>query len=213
MVAGVERVSPAQRNMEAITLKHNSGDKAGAKSLILQATLSLLETQGLQKVTVRKIAVLAGVNVAAVNYHFGTKDQAVFAALQSLRSRFGQAFEHLESNQIPPRARLIAFMTAYCDTVFAYPNLVKAFVNQSLNAEIQQDYAAFVRREGLALITRTLAEIQPLEEEILRMKAFQLMSSLVLILLVGTMTGPVIGIDFSDPVVRSRYIDTIVPQA
>ena len=73
MVAGVERVSPAQRNMESIAMKHDSGDKVGTKSLILQATLSLLETQGLQKVTVRKIAAHAGVNVAAVNYHFGTK--------------------------------------------------------------------------------------------------------------------------------------------
>lgn len=181
------------------------------KQHILQAALELLDTEGLHKVTVRKIAARAGVNVAAVNYHFGSKDQAIFAALQTLRSRFGQAFAHLQNTQIAPRARLVAFMTAYCDTVFAYPNLVKAFVNQSLNAEIQQDYAAFVRREGLALITQTLAEILPLDDEALRMKAFQMMSSLVLILLVGTQTGPVIGLDFSDPAVRNRYIQSIIP--
>ena len=102
-------------------------------------------------------------------------------------------------------------MTAYCDTVFEYPNLVKAFVNQSLNLEIQQDYEAFVRREGLMLITQTLAEIIPVSEETLRMKAFQMMSSLILILLVGKDSSPVIGLDFSDPQVRVQYIQAVIP--
>jgi TetR/AcrR family transcriptional regulator, regulator of cefoperazone and chloramphenicol sensitivity len=181
------------------------------KQLILQATLQLLETQGLGQVTVRKIASEAGVNVAAVNYHFGSKDQVIYEALQILRGHFGIAFEHLQSTSLPPHERLVKFMTAYCDTVFAYPNLVKAFVNQSLNADIQQDYSSFVRTEGLALITQTINEILPLDNETLRMKAFQMMSSLVLILLVGQDTAPVIGLDFTDRDVRARYIQTIMP--
>lgn len=183
-----------------------------AKAQILQAALELLESQGIRQVTVRKIAARAGVNLAAVNYYFGSKDEAIFAALQSLRSRFGKAFEHLQAAGAAPRERLAAFMNAYCETVFAYPNLVKAFVTQSLNAEIQQDYAAFVRREGLALITQTLGEMLPTaDDEMLRMKAFQMMSSLVLILLVGAMTAPIIGLDFTNPDVRARYIQTIIP--
>jgi AcrR family transcriptional regulator len=94
--------------------------------------------------SVRKIAAEADVNVAAVNYHFGSKDRVMFAALQTLRARFGEAFAYLRAADRPPRERLVAFMTAYCDTVFEYPNLVKAFVNQSLNAEIQQDYESFL---------------------------------------------------------------------
>ncbi len=189
----------------------HDANKGETKQEILKATLKILESEGFQKLTVRKIAAEAGVNVAAVNYHFGSKDRVVFEALQTLRARFGEAFAHLRAVGHPPRARLVAFMTAYCDTVFEYPNLVKAFINQSLNAEIQQDYESFVRREGLALITQTLAEILPDGEETLRMKAFQMMSSLILILLVGKDSGPVIGLDFSDPQVRARYIQTIVP--
>ncbi len=190
---------------------HNP-EKVETKQEILKATLKILETEGFQNLTVRKIAAKAGANVAAVNYHFGSKDRVVFEALQVLRARFGDAFGYLRETAHPPRERLVAFMTAYCDTVFDYPNLVKAFVNQSLNVEIQQDYASFVRREGHALITNTLAEIlPPKDEEILRMEAFQMMSSLILILLVGKDSGPVIGLDFSDPQLRARYIQTIVP--
>lgn len=192
-------------------LPSRDANRVETKQKILRATLKILESEGIQKLTVRKIAAEAEANVAAVNYHFGSKDRVVFEALQILRARFGMAFTYLRTIERPPRERLVAFMTAYCDTVFEYPNLVKAFVNQSLNLEIQQDYEAFVRREGLMLITQTLAEIIPLSEEMLRMKAFQMMSSLILILLVGKDSGPVIGLDFSNPQVRLRYIQAIIP--
>jgi TetR/AcrR family transcriptional regulator, regulator of cefoperazone and chloramphenicol sensitivity len=185
--------------------------RPGTKQLILQTTLQLLETQGLLKVNIRKIAAQAGVNVAAVNYHFGSKDQVVYEALQILRSHFGLAFAHLQSNLKPPRERLIEFMTSYCETVFTYPNLVKAFISQSLNADIQSDYESFVRAEGLALIAQTINEIQPMDDERLSMKAFQMMSSLVLILLVGSDTQSIIGLDFADRKVLARYIEMIVP--
>jgi AcrR family transcriptional regulator len=187
-------------------------EKSATRQQILQVTLQLLETQGAGQVTIRKIAAQAGVNVAAVNYHFGSKEQVIYQALQILRSRFAEAFDHLRDTATPPRQRLIAFMTVYCDAVFAYPNLVKAFVNQNLNVEFQREYASFVQADGLALITHTLGEILPAgNEETLRMKAFQMMSSLILILLVGQDTAPIIGLDFRDPDVRARYIQMIVP--
>ena len=71
--------------------------KPDTKQLLIQNTLRLIETQGIGQVTVRKIAAQAGVNVAAVNYHFGSKDQLITAALQTLRDGFGEAFKFLQS--------------------------------------------------------------------------------------------------------------------
>jgi AcrR family transcriptional regulator len=184
--------------------------KPDTKQLLIQTTLHLIETRGIEQVTVRKIAAQAGVNVAAVNYHFGSKDRIIFAALQTLRDGFGEAFKFLQSTELAPHERLAAFMAAYCDTIFSYPNLAKAFVTHSLHAEMEQEYAAFVRTEGLALITRTLGEFLHMDDETLRMKAFQMMSSLTLILLVGQETGAAIGLDFTDSGFRSRYIQTVV---
>jgi AcrR family transcriptional regulator len=183
----------------------------GTKQLILQTTLQLLETQGLKNVNIRKIAAQAGVNVAAVNYHFGSKDQVIYEALEILRNNFEAAFNHLQSSQKPPRERLVGFMTAYCETVFTYPNLVKAFISQNLNSDFQKNYSNFVRTEGLALIAQIINEIHPMDEEQLRMKAFQMMSSLVLILLVGKETASVIGLDFTDKNTLAKYIQLIIP--
>jgi AcrR family transcriptional regulator len=185
--------------------------KLETRQLLLDTTLQLIETEGIKQVTIRKIAARAGVNLAAVNYHFGSKEQVIFAALQTLRSGFAEAFKQLQNLSLAPRDRLVVFMTSYCDTVFDYPNLVRAFVTHTLNADFEQDYADFVRAEGLTLITRTLAEFLPDNNETLRMKAFQMMSSLLLILLVGQETGAIIGLNFVDPEVRARYIQNVVP--
>jgi AcrR family transcriptional regulator len=156
LVVWLERIPSKDRNLESEKIMNTNkiDQPVGTKQLILQTTLQLLETQGLTNVNIRKIAAQAGVNIAAVNYHFGSKDQVIYEALEILRNNFEAAFCHLQSSQKPPRERLVGFMTAYCETVFTYPNLVKAFISQNLNSDFQENYSNFVRTEGLALIAR-----------------------------------------------------------
>lgn len=53
------------------------------KERILAATIELLERDGWDSVTVRKIGAEAGVNIALVNYHFGSKENLKLAALEA----------------------------------------------------------------------------------------------------------------------------------
>jgi AcrR family transcriptional regulator len=53
------------------------------KERILAATIELLERDGWDAVTVRKIGAGAGVNIALVNYHFGSKTNLKLAALEA----------------------------------------------------------------------------------------------------------------------------------
>jgi AcrR family transcriptional regulator len=53
------------------------------KERILAATIDLLERDGWDSVTVRKIGAEAGVNIALVNYHFGSKTNLKLAALEA----------------------------------------------------------------------------------------------------------------------------------
>lgn len=55
-----------------------------AAGKILRAAETLFASHGIEKASLRDITMLAGVNVASVNYHFGSKDilvEAVFAKL------------------------------------------------------------------------------------------------------------------------------------
>ena len=50
---------------------------------ILGAALSIIEKEGAGKATVRAIAAEAGVNIAAINYHYRTKEELMDAAISS----------------------------------------------------------------------------------------------------------------------------------
>ena len=51
---------------------------AATKGAVLAAAERLFAVQGLRAVSVRDITAEAGVNLASVNYHFGSKDGLVF---------------------------------------------------------------------------------------------------------------------------------------
>nr|WP_274636778.1 TetR/AcrR family transcriptional regulator [Microbacterium bovistercoris] len=61
---------------------------AGARQVILE--------QGVARATAREIATAAGVSLAAIGYHFGSKEQLITEALtQSLGSGIGDAMENV----------------------------------------------------------------------------------------------------------------------
>src|SRR5271154_5367334 len=51
---------------------------AATKALVVTAAARLFALHGFQNVSVRDITAEAGVNLAAVNYHFGSKDALLF---------------------------------------------------------------------------------------------------------------------------------------
>jgi AcrR family transcriptional regulator len=65
-------------------------DAQSTRDRIVAATIVCLERAGMQSLTVRAIAEEAGVNVAAINYHFGSKSLLIEETLK--RSRHQEAW-------------------------------------------------------------------------------------------------------------------------
>jgi len=60
---------------------------AATRAKLLQGTLACLRSRGMAGTTSRDIAAAAGVNVAAITYHYGSKDELVSQALlQAVRA-------------------------------------------------------------------------------------------------------------------------------
>lgn len=62
----------------------SSGDDAGSRGRILDTALTLFSARGVDKVSLRELTAQAGVNIAAVNYHFGGKEALVEAVFETL---------------------------------------------------------------------------------------------------------------------------------
>lgn len=65
--------------MSARTLKKLQADESGTRERILTAATPLFAEHGFDATGVRAIAAAAEVNIAAVNYHFGSKDALIAA--------------------------------------------------------------------------------------------------------------------------------------
>lgn len=130
------------------------------KGNILNATLNLIKTDGLEKITLRKIAALADVNLALINYYFGSKDRLINEALKMLLASFRETFLILDDHSIPPRERLKTFMVQYVNSVTKHPELLKGILGKgNISFESQLEYKNYMKTSGLNQIKATLQEI------------------------------------------------------
>lgn len=94
-------------------MKHNS--KAGARQRIMDAAGEIFARCGYRKATVRDICAKAGVNLAAVNYHFGDKEHLYLETLRNLTAESFQKFpaDMGTNRKDKPAVRLRAFIRAF----------------------------------------------------------------------------------------------------
>jgi AcrR family transcriptional regulator len=155
----------------------NSSEKdMTTKGYILNATLELIKTNGLDNVTLRKIAALADVNLALINYYFGSKEKLINEALKVLLASFQEHFLILDDHSLPPKERLKTFMVQYVNSVTKYPELLEEILGKgNISFESQFEYKNYMKTLGLNKINATLQEITgEHDSEILTMMMMQI---------------------------------------
>ncbi|OED42599.1 TetR family transcriptional regulator [Endozoicomonas sp. (ex Bugula neritina AB1)] len=113
---------------------------------ILDAAEQLFAEQGFSETSLRSITSRAGVNLAAVNYHFGSKKiliQAVFARfLEPFIMRLSAALEKVEAEEQSPEAEAMLHMLV--DQIMA----VEARSQDELSRSMQLIGLAYNQRQG-----------------------------------------------------------------
>jgi AcrR family transcriptional regulator len=95
----------------------NEAEAAATRNLVFVAAERLFALHGFQGVSVRDITAEAGVNLASINYHFGTKDALLFdifnrrtTELNRLRARMLHEANSAHAGKPPVRAILHALI-------------------------------------------------------------------------------------------------------
>lgn len=141
-------------------MSKSSENESTTKGNILNSTLELIETEGVENVTLRKIATLANVNLALINYHFGSKDKLINEALKELVASFKGYFFILDDLSISPKERLKTFTNQYVNSVIKYPALIREFLGKgNISFDSQFEYQNFMKTMGVNKIKDTLQEI------------------------------------------------------
>jgi AcrR family transcriptional regulator len=110
---------------------------------LVVAAIMAIERHGVDGATVRRIVAEAGVNVAAVNYHFGSKERLLEVALDAtIHEAFTKALGELEQAILAARGNVRSgtarFLREHLKNAFRYPRIAAAHLR---NALLDQDYS------------------------------------------------------------------------
>lgn len=190
-------------------LSHNGS----TKERIIKATLDIMADEGFQNVTVRKISTRADVNIAAVNYHFGSKDMVIDKALKYVTAQMKKVFTILKEND-QPAVRLSNFIQAYADTVYKYPDIVRYMIDQKIHhSNAPVEYSEYLEQEGIHLIHQALQELHPDEDESrIYMRTLQILGCISFPILMGATVQQYSGLNLNEKSSRNILIELLTEQ-
>jgi AcrR family transcriptional regulator len=109
-----------------------------AKEQILQATITCIEKWGIAGVTARRVAQIAGVNIASINYYFGTKENLLNETFKATSKHLSvDTGMLLSAKDLSSFSLIKIFLTFLSIGIHKYPRLVHTFIN---NSEVAPEY-------------------------------------------------------------------------
>lgn len=159
-----------------------SAEDKDTKQAILDATVELIREEGFSCATLRRIASKANINLALVNYHYGSKENLLGDAARMLVSTFDEAFSAIEDEGVEPRERLKMFFIRYIYKLQQYPGLARQMFDQTPKIMGSQDkYVRYRKMMKMQKIINAVREItqEPDEDKIMTM-IMQLYGAVVL---------------------------------
>lgn len=184
------------------------------KENILKVTLDILKEEGTKGVTIRKIARLAHVNVALINYHFGSKDNLINEALKIVITDLRASFTILDDSDLSPRDKLQAFLLNYLSIPLKYPDVFRQiFLGGSFSFQSQAEFFQFLKTSGFEKINYILQDItgETNPKELMTMM-MQLIGSLVFPIIMFPEFKTIIGFGFgysTEPDLE-KHISTLI---
>ena len=152
------------------------------KEKIIDRTIHLIGEKGTTDVTVREIACAAGVNVAAVNYHFSSKEQMMALMEEQFIGGFAEVLNILFDEKLDPEQRLFAWANEAMFYLMSYPGII-ILVNNKVNAEQPDSFGRSLDR----MLKKNYRELKSLlgkvlntrDEEVLNFKTTIFTSSII----------------------------------
>ena len=178
----------------------------------MEAAIQCVETMGIDATTTRKIAEIAGVNSAAINYYFRAKEALLDRVLAATtENAIGDWERAMADPALPPRERLRTMLLQMLNGSIAFPNLTRAHV-QGPAMEGNYD-TIFVRRfRSFVVAARdTLAQAYPnTRVQDVELRLMSLFLATLGFCLLGGMFQDFSTANLEQQEARDRYVDFLL---
>ena len=177
---------------------------------IIQTTIDCIETYGFTGATNRRIAEAAGVNIAAINYYFRSKEILIQRVMEiTLNNAF-------DLSNVPPmpgatvQQRCIAIFLEILEGGLRYPNLTRAhFHNLLVEGQPDAILQAYVTRFIDAQAADLLARGSSLSQEEIQVALMQIFSAVAMAVLAPSLVSRS-GIDLRNSDSSKAYVTRLV---
>ena len=133
---------------------------------ILQTTIKLIQTEGSQKLTMKKVAEEANVNKALVNYHFMRKENLIKEAISIMSKDLWTVFDVLDDYELNIRDRLEKFFVNFSRQTLKFKESIKYFLYEGkFLFDEQKEFSAYVKNVGIPKIRKIVCEIIGKEDD------------------------------------------------
>ena len=131
------------------------------KEKLIEITARILREKGFKSATVRAITKEAKVNIAAIRYYFGSKEELISAALEYMMSSLENISAYLDDSRLTAKERLKKYILAYFNLAHRHPALFRS-ISRPSSAEAQGTYFIYLnllRDQCWQKITENVIEI------------------------------------------------------
>jgi AcrR family transcriptional regulator len=180
---------------------------------IILATIECIEKKGIHLVTVRDIAAQAKVNIAAVNYYFGSKTKLLQEALKfTLYNTLAENIEEFKQQHPDPRAFTRAFFNDLLQGAMKFPNLTKAHIYEPFaEGNYKVPFVGWVNDFASSLSEQLEKVYGPVaNSRKIKIAVSQMISVVFFCALLPDMFKKFLGMDFRDPAKREEYLDELM---
>lgn len=159
----------------------------------------------------RKIAALAEVNIAAVNYHFSNKENLLKLAMQAtLRESFVNNINDYEQLwQTDSRQALTFFLRDTLQGAINYPNLIKAHFQKVFNNNDYNSFSVHSLNEFLQQF-HSLIKSELRDEQNSKIATCQLFSAILLIGMMPDIFSSFLSSDIKSEAGREDFLQTLL---
>jgi AcrR family transcriptional regulator len=178
---------------------------------IIAAAIDCIEKYGIQGATNRKIAEIAGVNNAAINYYFRSKDILIQRCMQvTLENAFDfKDFENLPGGSA--RERCAAIFNDLIAGGIGYPGLTRAHFYDLLTAGRYDSLAVEKINEFAKNLVSDLEKRgMDLDHEQLQTACAQMTYTALMAILAPRLFESGFGLELNDAATRQRFVERLV---
>ena len=189
-----------------------SPEETNTREKVLKATVQLLGKNGPEKLTIRQIAARAGVNVAAINYHFRSKENLVDEAVYAFSEKaFVNGMKVFRDPAMPAETRLTTFFQGYAYGLVEFRGATRTAFMGMMNASSAEGKYAGMMREMFTAAAKSVGEMTGVTDlaECNR-RVLMLFSGVVFPFLCLEVFLGASGIDYRDREERDRYVAMLV---